>query len=79
MANILRRCEYCNPLANLDLLDDLKDHNSCKTDEELAWFYHRMLDKAEEENRPIISHIIFQLIMFSTDFNVNTDWLLACS
>lgn len=79
MANILRKITISNPLINLGLMEEYDEYEATRTDEELATFYHKMLDKSESEKRPMISQMTYAMVAFSTDKNINAQMLIACS
>lgn len=74
MSNLLKKITIGNPLINFGMREDYEAYQKIKTAEELAAFYHRMLD--ETENRPLVQQSIYAMITFSTGVNINADQLI---
>ncbi len=60
MTNILKKIEAGNPLANFGLWDDLAEYEACQTDEQLADFYHNLLNKYW--SRKLLVRFIYAMI-----------------
>lgn len=68
MTNLMKKIQVGNPLANFHLWDDLEEYERIETNEQLAAFYHKMLNKYE--SRPLVVRFIFAMIGFSVDVNL---------
>ena len=75
-ANLLKKVEIGNPLGYLSMWKELEEYNNCQSDEEIATFYHKMLDKADKENRQMLRDLIFSMISFSTRVSFNPQMLV---
>lgn len=79
MANIaLKKVTIGNPLFNLGMWEELEMYDNISTDEELATFYHAMLQVADQrekngEAHSVLRSFVYSMIAFSTgrSFNVN--------
>lgn len=79
MANIiLKKVQVGNPLFNLGMFEELAAYDNIKTDEELADFYHILLQVADElekrgEAHSALRGFTYSMISFSTgrSFNIN--------
>lgn len=81
MANLLKKIEVGNPLINLEMWELYKEHQAIKTDEELANFYHKLLDIQEvfymcNRRNPVFEAFIYNMIAFSTGVDVNPIFFL---
>ena len=70
MTNVLKKITVGNPLANFHLWNELDEYESITTDEQLAAFYHKILNKYED--KPLICRFIFAMISYSIGHNVDT-------
>jgi hypothetical protein len=59
-----------NPLANFHLWKELDEYNVINTDQHLAEFYHKMLDRYED--RPLVYRFILAMISFSVCTDINS-------
>ncbi len=62
-ANVLKKIEVGNPLVNLGLWKLYDEHQACRTDEQLAAFYHRLLTCSEGST--LTMSFAYQMIAFS--------------
>ena len=74
MANLLKKIQIGNPLINLGLMDLYDKHELAKTDEEIASFYHHLLDSVEGSE--VAEAFTYSMISFSTGVNINPIMLL---
>lgn len=74
MANLLKKIQIGNPLINLGLMNLYDQHELAKTDEELAAFYHHMLDSVEGSK--VAESFAYSMISYSTGVNINPIMLL---
>lgn len=51
MTNLRKLSEAGNPLINFEMWKELDEYNAIRTDEGLARFYHKMLDRFEDESQ----------------------------
>ncbi len=65
----MKKVTGANPLANFKLWEDLKEYNQIQTDEELAAFYHKMLNKYEGK-RPLVCSFIMAMISYSVNYPI---------
>ncbi len=73
----LKKVKLGNPLQNFGLIDELKIYNSLQTDEELASFYHYLLDLAEKRKSGLFERLIYAMISYSTSKNINPQRLIS--
>lgn len=71
MPKILKKIEVGNPLINLEMWNLYSEHEALKTDEQLASFYHKLLDILEvfhmcNRKNPLFESFIYSMIAFST-------------
>lgn len=81
MAKLLKKIEVGNPLINLEMWNLYEEHESLKTDQELADFYHKMLDIIEvlhmiNRINPVFEAFVYNMIAFSTSTDVNPVFFL---
>ena len=69
MPKVMKKITAGNPLINYELIDDYNEYESCKTDEQLKDFFHKMLEKYE--HRPMILRWIYAMISFSVGYDVD--------
>lgn len=72
----LKKLRIGSPLNYLGLKKEVQEYNRISTDEELVEFYHKLLDRAEVENRKLMSEIIYAMIGYSTGLNINPRTLI---
>lgn len=72
----LKKVEFGNPLIYLGMFDLVEQYNRIKTDEELATFYHHLLDIAELRNSELFTGMIYAMITYSTGKNINAQILI---
>ena len=65
MANVLKKVTVGNPLYNLGIRKELKRYDKAQTDEEIADFYHFILNKYG--HRPMVRRFVYAMIDFSTN------------
>ena len=70
----LKKIHCGNPLANLEMWDELEKYNAIQDAESLTDFYHEMLNKYE--HRPFVCSAIEAMINFSTGVSFNPQILL---
>ena len=70
----LKKLHIGNPLANLELWDELEEYNKIEDAEALADFYHKMLNKYD--HRPFVCSAIEAMVNFSTQITINPNILL---
>lgn len=70
----LKKLHIGNPLANLEMWDELERYNGIEDAETLAGFYHEMLNKYD--HRPFVCSAIESMIAFSTGMSINPSILL---
>ncbi|MBD0822609.1 hypothetical protein [Aestuariibaculum marinum] len=68
-ANVLKKIEVGNPLINLGLFNLYDKHQEAKNDEQLANFYHHLLDSVEGSE--IAEQLTFAMIAYSTGIDIN--------
>ena len=81
MANVLKKIEINNPLSLLGMHLEQEIYDSLGNDEELAAFYHKLLDDLDEEIEngkeiPLKQSFLYGMIGFSTGKNINAQMLL---
>ncbi|PHQ27879.1 hypothetical protein [Leeuwenhoekiella nanhaiensis] len=81
MANVLKKIVVSNPLINFEMHAHAEMYDCIENDEEMAAFYHHLLDIADHyENqgidRPLYRSMIYAMIAYSTDCNINAQMLL---
>lgn len=81
MANLLKKIEVGNPLINLEMWALYEEHQAIKTDEQLANFYHKLLNINEvfyicNRKNPTFENFIYSMISFSTNVDVNPLYFL---
>ena len=69
MANLMKKIQIGNPLINLGLFKLYDEHEQIKTDEELANFYHKLLNACEGSE--VATSMTYAMIAFSTGLNIN--------
>ena len=67
--NVLKKVLIGNPLYNLGLFQDVKEYNRIETAEQLAAFYHKMLNKYD--HRPVVCKTLMLMISFSIGKNLD--------
>lgn len=75
MTNLRKLHESSNPLINFEMWKELDQYNSIRTDEELAAFYHKLLDRFEDESQLRIS-FTYAMIEFSVGGRIINPQLL---
>ncbi|MAM17583.1 MAG: hypothetical protein CME35_01275 [Gramella sp.] len=81
MANVLKKIVIASPLPLLGLHTEQEIYNSLQSDEEIAAFYHKLLDVQEAEEKagfekPLKKSMIHAMIAASTGKNINAQMLL---
>jgi hypothetical protein len=71
MTNVLKKITIGNPLINLGLNNEAEIYEELSSDEEIANFYHRLLDNCPSE-RTTLESFIYAMIFFSTDVDART-------
>ena len=76
MANLVKKIEVGNPLINLELWKLYKEHQLIQTDEDLANFYHKLLDIQEvfymcNRKNQLFEDFTYSMIAFSTSQDEN--------
>ena len=74
MSNVLKKITIGNPLINFRKQEEYKKYQSIQTDEELAAFYHKLLDECKDEQTTYES-FLFAMIGYSTGVNINANQL----
>lgn len=74
MRGQLKKLYFGNPLANLELWDELEEYNRIEDAEALASFYHKMLNKYD--HRPFVCSALESMISYSTGMSINPSILL---
>lgn len=67
MANVLKKIEVGNPLINLGLMALYDLHQKVVTDDQLAKFYHLMLDATEGSS--LATSFAYAMLSYSTGEN----------
>lgn len=73
MAKLMKKMTVGNPLVNLHLWDDLDEYERIDSDESLANWFHKMLNKYS--NRTLVCSFIQAMIVHATDHKVNIETL----
>ncbi|MAX50561.1 MAG: hypothetical protein CMH22_01100 [Methylophaga sp.] len=81
MANVLKKIQVANPLINFDMPEHAEMYECIENDIEMAAFYHHLLDIADHcedhgYERPMFRAMIYAMISYSTDCNINAQMLL---
>lgn len=74
MSKLLKKVQIGNPLINFGLHNEAQIYDLIQNDEQLATFYHKMLDMSED--RPLVEQTIYAMIGFSTGVNINAKQLI---
>lgn len=72
----LKKVTFGNPLIYLGMHDLVEKHDAITTDDELAAFYHRLLNIAELRNSDLFTGMVYAMITFSTGKNINPQMLI---
>ncbi len=64
---VLRKCQI-HPLKSFALKEEAEEHDAITTDEQLAAFYHKMLNKFED--RPLVCNFIYAMMSYSVEYCV---------
>ena len=73
-SNVLKKITIGNPLINFGKQEEFRRYQEIDNDEELAKFYHQLLDECPEKQTTYES-FIYAMIGFSTGVNINTKHL----
>lgn len=76
MTKNLKKIHSSNPLLNIGRIDDLQTYNRINSDEELAAFYHYLLDVAERENNMLLEKFTHAMITHATSISFNPEMLI---
>lgn len=72
----LKKIEVGNPLINLEMWNLYEEHELIKTDEDLANFYHMLLDVQDvlhmcNRKMPVFESAVYKMIDYSSGTDVN--------
>lgn len=81
MQNYLKKMEVGNPLVNLEMWELYKEHEAITNDEQLADFFHKLLNIIEvfymcNRKNPVFEAFVYSMIAYSTSMDVNPVYFL---